>query len=103
MKYLTVAATKAEEIAHYNAFLATLQPGTYLHSMFAKTGGRVENEIRNDIAIGPVDDAIAERERVRKELAELQKAKVKEAKDTLYTIRDVINTAKGKMRRMIDI
>ena len=108
MKTLTVAATKQEEIDYYNEFLASLQPGTYLHSMFAKTGGRVEQEIRNDFAIGPVENIIREREEAQKALADLNQRKVlleKELRDKereLVRFRAAILDIKTQARRLAD-
>lgn len=52
--------TKQEEIDKWNNFLASLEPGTYLHSMLAKTGPEVEAQIRSDIAIGPLIRTLTE-------------------------------------------
>jgi hypothetical protein len=69
---LTKNASKADEIRHWNVFLDSLEAGTYLHSMFSKYREAVEQEIRNDFAIGPVANVLAAREEARAELTAIE-------------------------------
>ena len=98
--------TKAEEIAHYNAFVTGLPRGTYLYSMFHGTQGRVENEIRSDIAIGPLNDVLAERDRLAKELHKMECDKdalvrlVNDLRKSETRLRDSIDDLKAQARRI---
>lgn len=77
---LPASPSKSDEIAHYNAFINALPPGSYLHSMLVDTVGVVADNIRNDFAFDPLSDILAKKREVTAELQEMG-AKLRDLKE----------------------
>lgn len=127
---LTYTASKEQELAHFRAFVDSLDEGTYLHSLLEGFEDYAEAQIRSDMAIAPVpllpemerriwemevavkaarDQAVAaEREsgRLRLYIEELRKAvserdRLQEALDREQTARQVLENEAAGLRAEI--
>lgn len=65
--------TKAQELAHWRAFLETLPAGCYLSDLFNDSLSAVESMLRNDLAFPLIPELVKEREHYRAEADEAEK------------------------------
>lgn len=105
MDRLTIDATKAQEIAHFRAFLGTLEKGTYLASMLQGAADLAEEWISQDVSFEllpalrrmqwDLRESIAEKTAERKKIGEdIEQMK----RERLSILRDVAN-ARDELRK----
>ena len=101
-------ATKAQELAHYKAFLDGLEPGTYLYGLLGHTLPVIEGDIRSDLCLDPIGDLVTTRRLYAEELAQAFKTlhgvkeDIRRAERHLDAVKDELATIKHRARKLYE-